>query len=455
LDDFLIKWIFQNRILIKINKKINWVSNTTKAYQSYQILRLISLVLISLLLVKSSFDRNQTSAFELFLFIANISSFFWTMGISNAILSYYPKLSGIERAKFFTNIFVLLQGIGLIVSFISYFTSGFSLANGNPYIDNHSMMLLAIYIVLYAPTLLVESKYIIDKSSNALLRYGIILYGIQLAAIVIVALLFHSIQSIFIVMVAWIFIKWIWTIRTINLDLNQISPKLIKIFLLFTLPIIAHILLGNGMEFIDGILVEKNFDSSQFSVYRYGAREFPVILILIGALRSVMIPEAVNDIHSTAKKIKNKTTKLILIFFPIAIVLIFISKYLFIYFYNEDYTYSALLFNIYLLIISSRIILSEVFIYAKHKNKTLMYVSFVELVFNIVLSIILMRFYGIAGIAFATFIAFLLSKMFLAFYTQKILGIKLKEYLNIGIYLFFTVLLYIAFWLELWLMTNL
>jgi len=440
--------------LIKINKKNIWVSNTTKAYQIYQILRLVSLVLISLLLVKSSFDRNQTSAFELFLFIANIGSFFWTMGISNAILSYYPKLSSAEKTKFFTNIFVLLQGIGLVVGFISYITSGFSLAIGNPYIDNRSLMLLAIYILLYAPTLLVESKYIIDKSSDILLRYGIILYGIQLVAVVIVVLFFHSIQSIFIVMVAWIFIKWIWTIRTISLDLNQVSLKLIKIFLLFTLPIIAHILLGNGMEFIDGILVEKNFDSSQFSVYRYGAREFPIILILIGALRSVMIPEAVNDIHSTAQKIKNKTTKLILIFFPIAIVLIFISKYLFRYFYNEDYAYSALLFIIYLLIISSRIILSEVFIYAKHKNKTLMYVSFVELVFNIVLSIILMQFYGIAGIAFATFIAFLLSKMFLAYYTQKILGIKLKEYLNIGIYLFFTLLLYIAFWIELWLMNS-
>ncbi len=438
--------------MIKVNKKNIWVSNTAKAYQIYQILRLVSLVLISLLLVKSSFDRNQTSAFELFLFIANISSFFWTMGISNAILSYYPKLAGIEKAKFFSNIFVLLQTIGLVVGIVSYITSGFSLANDNPYIDNRSLMLLAIYILLYAPTLLVESKYIIDKSSDILLRYGVILYGIQLVAVVIVVLFFHSIQSIFIVMVTWIFIKWIWTIRTINLDLNQVSLKLIKIFLLFTLPIIAHILLGNGMEFIDGILVEKNFDSSQFSVYRYGAREFPVILILIGALRSVMIPEAVNDIHSTAQKIKNKTTKLILIFFPLAIVLIFISKYLFIYFYNEDYAYSALLFNIYLLIISSRIILSEVFIYAKHKNKTLMYVSFVELVFNIVLSIILMRFYGIAGIAFATFVAFLLSKMFLAYYTQKILGIKLKEYLNIGIYLFFTALLYIAFWIELWLM---
>jgi len=60
-----------------------------------------------------------------------------------------------------------------------------------------------------------------------------------------------------------------------------------------------------------------------------------------------------------------------------------------------------------------------------------------------------MQFYGIAGIAFATFLAFYLSKIFLVFYTQKTLGIKLSEYLNLKTYLIFTSLLYIAFVLEL------
>ncbi len=373
------------------------------------------------------------------------------MGINNAILSYFPKLQEKDKGSFFLNIFVLLQIVGFIIAIIVYFTYGFSLAENNLIFNKKIILLLSIYIFLYSPTLIIETKYIIQKSYNELLKYGIAIYLLQFTLVLITIILFHDMHYVLASMVVWIGARWLWTILFILRDISTInvSMKLIKIFILFALPIIAHILLGNGMEFIDGILVEKNFESSMFSIYRYGAREFPIILILIGALRSVMIPEAVENSVLAAEKIKRKTKKLILLFFPLAIVLIFISKYIFIAFYNEDYGYSALLFNIYLLIISSRIILSEVFIYAKHKNKILMYVSFIELILNVGLSLILMRFYGIAGIAFATFIAFLISKIYLAFYTQRVLGLRLKDYLDLKVYLFFTTLLYLSFVIEL------
>jgi len=407
-------------------------------------------VFISFLLVKSSFTREVTSGFELFLFIANIGSFYWIIGIGNAMLSYYPTLSKNIQKSFFKSVFFILQSLGIILAILVYFTKGFNLATENQYLNNNAIGLLSLYIIFYSPTLIIEIKYILLNKYKELIKYGIAIFSLQFIMIFASVILFKDIFIVFLWLTIWTFIRWIWTIIIVFYNDNGqlISKSIIKLFILFSLPIIAHILLGNGMDYIDGILVSKFFNSDQFSVYRYGAREFPIILIIIGAIRSVMIPKAVENISQAAQEIKKKTKKIMIIFFPIAIFLIFFSKYIFVFFYNADYIYSAILFNIYLLIISSRIILTEVFIYAKHKNKILMYVSFFELLLNISLSILLMKYFGIAGIAFATFVSFLASKIYLIIYTQKVLKIDLTRYLDINSYLFLTITLYIAFFIS-------
>lgn len=430
----------------KINSLFQ-VNDTTKSYQIYQVIRLISLVLISIILVKSSYSTNETSAFELFLFVINIGTFFWVMGLSNAMLSYYPTLSKQEKESFFKSVFSVLQTLGFIVSIIVLLSNAFGLGNNNNIFDNKTINLLSLYIFLYSPTIIIEMKYLLQNEYKKLFWYGLTLFSLQFIIIILAIILYRDIYYLFIGLCFWIFIRWIWSVYLVFGDNRnyKISIKLIKTFSLFSLPLIAHIFLGNGMEFIDGVLVESNFSGDMFSIYRYGAREFPIILILIGAIRTSMIPKAIKNIDESANIIKIKTTKIINFFFPLAIILMFSSKYIFTLVYSSEYIYSALLFNIYLLIISSRIILAEVFIYSKHLNTLLMKVSLIEVISNIILSIILMQYFGIAGIAFATFIAFMGSKIFLVWYTSKKLGISIDKYIDLKPYLLLTFLLYISF----------
>jgi len=426
------------------------INSTEKAYQAFQVLRLLTTLIITSIFVKLNFTTSETSAYELFIFVASIGSFFWIIGLSNAMLSFFPKLDEVDKKSFFKSIFITFQFFGIILAILLYFTNGFGLILKNSLIDKQILLLISIYTFFYAPIIIVEIKYILTQAKNSLIKYGIIIYGFQLIIILTAIYLKHNILYTLLGLTVWIFLRWIWTIFVVFNGKNSyvFNLKIQKTFLIFSLPLIAHILLGNGMDYIDGILVEMNFDESMFAIYKYGSKEFPIILILIGALRSVMIPTAVKDTKLAASNIRSKTEFIIWVFFPIAILLIFTSKYIFTYVYNVDYIYSALLFNIYLLIISSRIILSEVFIYAKHKNNVLMYVSFVEFILNIILSLILLKYYGIAGIAFATFISFLSSKLFLVFYAHKNLGIPLSKYINIKVYSIFTILLYLSFYIS-------
>jgi hypothetical protein len=62
-----------------------------------------------------------------------------------------------------------------------------------------------------------------------------------------------------------------------------------------------------------------------------------------------------------------------------------------------------------------------------------------------VLSFILVRFFGIAGIAFATFIAFLFEKMYLSVVVKKKLNVSVSEYIPVKIYSIYSASIIVIF----------
>ena len=125
-----------------------------------------------------------------------------------------------------------------------------------------------------------------------------------------------------------------------------------------------------------------------------------------------------------------------------------VSPYIFELVYSDEYLVSAFIFNIYLLIICSRILLPQIIFYAKHNNNLLMVVAFVEFIINIGLSLYLMQYYGLYGIAFATVVAFLIQKLILIIYGWKVYKISLAEYIHVSKYILYSIALYASFCLS-------
>ena len=142
------------------------------------------------------------------------------------------------------------------------------------------------------------------------------------------------------------------------------------------------------------------------------------------------------------------------LFFPIILVLLFISPVLYRFFYSQMYSSSAFIFNIYLLIFASRIIMVEVFLYAKHQNRMLMWISGIELLINMGLSLLFLNWFGLAGIAWATVFAFAMSKLFFIFFIYRKYGISVNKYLDIRIYLIYSIALYLSHFLSWYLWTK-
>lgn len=411
------------------------------AYQAFQLLRIGTVLATGILLVKAGLDKQAVSRFELFLFWANILSFFWVMGIKNAAISYYLPLSTEKQKLFFFNVFVLLQALG-IVFFIFLLAFSYFQKTDAPGIEQFRFF-LPVYILFYAPTVLIELIFILRKEAKMMLQYGFFIHLLQFGLVAIALLFSRDTKYLFLALVAWVLVKWLYTVILVQRYSHwQYSGMMMKAFGLFCLPLVAHILLGNGMEYIDGILVSRFFDSGQFAVYRFGARELPVFLVMIGALSSVLIPVGVNNINDAASRIKKETRKLMHLFFPLILLLLFISPWLFSLFYSTEYRSSAFIFNIYLLIFASRIIMVEVFMYAKHQNNMLMWFSGLELVINLFASLLLMQWFGMQGIAWGTVVAFAISKILFIIFVYRKFQLSIAAYLDVKTYMLYSLTLY-------------
>jgi O-antigen/teichoic acid export membrane protein len=143
-------------------------------------------------------------------------------------------------------------------------------------------------------------------------------------------------------------------------------------------------------------------------------------------------------------KLKNSSRKLMYWLFPLAIILLFTSKYMYIGLYNSDLVDGYKIFNISLLLIVSRLIFPQTVLTGLIKTRAFYLVSTNVLIVNVVMAIWLVQLFGITGIAYATVITFLVEKIQLVIYC-KMEGIRFKEYTPVVEYYLFSALLLVAF----------
>jgi O-antigen/teichoic acid export membrane protein len=205
----------------------------------------------------------------------------------------------------------------------------------------------------------------------------------------------------------------------------KLDTDYIQQFLITAGPLMAATLLSGSAEYLDGIIVSKYFDEGTFAVYRYGAKEFPLVLLLANAFSNGMVPKVAQlGVKEAATTIKQESLKLMHLFFPISIGFMLVSEWLYPRLFNADFAESAAVFNVYLLLVVSRLVFPQTLLIGLKKTKTIMLVAGLELAVNFGLSILFVQQFGLVGIAFATVVASLLDKIVLMFVLNNSEGVS-------------------------------
>jgi hypothetical protein len=393
-----------------------------------------TLVLIGILLAKSGMPTGQISIYEAWLFIASLYCFYWVSGGQNTLLQLYPKLEESAKPKALFNVFVLFVAAGLATGGLLWWSQDWVARGLTNFEALPHLGLLSIFLALHSPTFLIQG-------------YGAVSFSLQLCLVVLPVFLGATLREVVLGLVAWAAFKFAWGLVLLARHAHwQLDYAFLKKYLHLSLPLVLFALIGKGSEYISGLMVTALIeDEKAFAVFRYGAREFPLAVLMVGALATSLLPEAAENLEKGLQRIKTTTRRLSHLLYPLSMASMLAAPLLFPLIFNPDFKDSAKLFNIFTLLLSSRILLPQVVAMGQGKNYILTLSALAEMAVLLMLSYWLGTRFGLEGIAYAAILAFMVDRLILLFYNWKALGIHPGRYVDWKNYLAYNAALVAVF----------
>jgi len=420
--------------------------NSISAFQLFQLVRYSTLILVGIVFAKTTLTQKAIGEYETFVFLAGAVSFFWLNGLLKALLPI-----GLNKSSSKTNVFsalLVIQSFSVLAATLLFlFQSFFSnvLLNGKPVPE---LVLLLIFIVVSPASSLVEYYYLLTKRNKAIVAYAVVSFSVQFVLVVLPVLLGYGVQLAMKGLVFSFVGRYLWLLITLFANREIVfSKSFVREHLQLGLPLVVATLLSGSAQFIDGFIVTSRFDEATFAVFRYGARELPLAMLLANALSNAMLPVFAQKelLAENLQQLKQSVQKLMHFLFPLTAILLLVSKPLFPVIFNEKFQESATIFNIYLLLIISRLMFPQTILNGLKRSKPIMAAALFELILNVGLSLIFVQFWGIAGIAMATFVAYLFEKIYLAVVVKQSLSIPLSGYLPKRIFFIYSAIIIVIF----------
>jgi len=426
--------------------------NSINSLQFFQVLQFGTAVLIGIFLAKSGLPLEQISVYEAWMFIGSLFSFFWISGGQNALLQQFPKLCGEERPTALFNVFLLFSAAGVVAGGTLYFSRHIVAGQLTNFSEVPNLNLLAIYLVFNCPAFLVHIYYLLLKKYSQIVWFATLGFGLQLLAVAVPIYFGYGLTEAMTALVAVSTFKYGWALVVLYKNASwKFDGSFIKKYAVLALPLVLLSLAGKGADYATGLVVSLLFeDEKAFAIFRYGAREFPLAVLMVGALSTSLIPVTAENLSAGLQRIKTATRKLSHWLFPLSMLSMLASPFLFPVVFNEGFRESARVFNIYTLLLTSRILLPNVIMMSQGKNFFLTFSATFELVLLTVLSWWWGSLWGLEGVAFATVAAFFADRIIVVGYVWKALKISPVRYIDQRTYLGYSALLYLVFCLSLY-----
>jgi len=389
----------------------------------------------------------------MFMFIASFLTFFWVTGIIQSLLPLYNRNktyrkigdNGNTKSPEIFNTFLLLCFFSLL-----FFILGHSLKNnfsvfhisGNvPFIN-----LLLLYILLSSPVCLIEYIYLLNNRSYRIFQYGLITFTVQMI-LIIAPILFGKdiIWSIWGIL-GITAIRWVWLLVLLRRYTEmKISVKFMKEHLYLGAPLIITTLISNSAQYTDGVIISSVYrDPEMFAWFRYGAKEFPLVLMLASGFNNAMLPEfsTRERMKESLAKIRVKSKRLMHFLFPAAMLVMLFTRWIYPRMFTPEFQKSADIFLVYSLLIIPRLVFPQTIIIGRKKTHITLYSALMELALNIPLSLLMIKWgYGLVGVVLATFVVYTFGKILLVVYLWTKMNIKPSEYIPLRLYAIYSALI--------------
>jgi len=416
---------------------INKYLTNIRALQTFQVLRYAVLFVTGMLFAQAGLSTELIGLYEKLLFLASVLSFFWVSGFIQTMLSSHGKIEQVERSEKLFNVFTVVM-ICSILSFIIFRVAANNFLESDNDFTRNITNIFSFYLLLANPAFLVEYIYLLLNKPKNMIVYGTLSFGIQLTLVVTPVFLIESETGFYyaiVGVVASAAFRFLWLITLLMRHAElKINFEHIKSLLLIGSPLIISAILSGSIDYINGFIVQHYFDDATFAIFRNGAKELPLALLLANSFSNAMLPRFIDtkNLNEPLAEIKTSSLRLMHFIFPVTIILMLLSKSLYPILFNPSFAASAGIFNIYLLLVINRLVFPQTILIGLKLTKPVMLISLAEALTNIVFSVILIEYAGIEGVAWGVYIAFTLEKLLLMLYLKFNLKISVQQYTSVG-----------------------
>jgi len=424
-----------------------------RAFQFFQLMRQGGLILIAVALAKAPLSVAQVGTYEMLTYLGYLLTFFWVSGFMQGLLSHYPTLEPPQQQQLLFQSFLVFTGIGLGLALLLLVGQEVLLPllvqrSSLPYLG-----ILVVFLVTSLTASLQEHFYLLAGRKMALVYYGTLSAGAQVLAVALPPFLGYDFVYSFWALAAVGILKWCWLLNyVIRHGAWRWSGVLLHGWWLISWPLGLYALVAGLNQSLGPWLVGYFFegDTVSFALYRYGARELPLLSALAGALGSALIPAIAQHLNNGLKDLREETTKLYHLLFPLTILLLLTADWWFPWVFSEDYRDSVPLFRTFLLLTSAHLLFARTVLVAKQDTRLIPLFAVVSFCLQLLLGFLLVPMLGLNGVALAAVLAFTAEKVLLVLYVQKKYALSWTVYTPWKWWLFYSVLLVAGYFLVAW-----
>lgn len=403
-----------------------------RAYQATVVARQGAHLAAALLLANSWLSPAQVGHYEQWLFLGYLLTSFWVTGALQGFLTFFPGLGGpAQQEMAWTACAVLVAG-AFTVSGIFWAFQGqlLPLFTGTDEVPALGLYLLALCLNLSG--FLLEHLLLVFRRSRMLLAQGLLFAAGHLLAVAWgswhAPALDHLAMALLLTGCCKLAVLGIVLVREASWP--RFKVQLARKWLGYSVPLMGYALIGALSLSFDSWLVGWHYEGEArtFAVFRYGARELPLALALAGAFATAVLPLLSEDLGKGLAAMKSRAIRLFHLLFPFSIALLLSSGYWFPLLFGEEFRESVPLFNIFLLVLASRLLFPRTVLMALGANRAVFWLGFLELALNMFLGFWWVEWLGLAGVAWATVAAYTADKLLMCIYLKARFGISWHAY---------------------------
>ncbi len=396
------------------------LSRKTAVVGASKIIQFLAVLATNILLTRI-FLVNEFGRYQQSWLLVNTLVPVLLLGIPQGINFFLPRSDPATSRKILWLFYSILAVVSLpIALFLVIFPQILAALLGNPHLVP-ILQVIGIYLIIVLPTYCLDPLLIIHNKQVVLLVITAIYALLFFAVNLFFGHYYRSIELIFLGLSLIAGMKLVLTLwmtgRLYGGWQKTFDPALLKQILGYVAVLGAIGAVDVISLNIDKYLVACLRTETLYAIYSIGAIELPLIIILLGSVSAVVMPEfsrllKQQDETAAIALLHNSMKKLAMLIYPMFTYLL-VTAYIFIpLLFTESYKDSVPIFCIYLFLLPLRVANNHPLLIAAGLQRYALIGRVIDVVINFVLGLILLHFIGIWGPAISTVLATYIHKMY-------------------------------------------